>query len=125
MTELAATTSKSPRVWTWYAIYCTLMALLYLLVVIGGIFLLRMVPTMVSAEEALAMRVQAIIAIGLGLVLFVPFALAPFLPNRSWVWIYGIVMIGIGMTSVCCLPATIPLLIFWIKPETRGFFGRN
>jgi hypothetical protein len=100
------------------------MALLYLLVVIGGIVLLRLDPAMVG-EEALALRVQAFILMALGLVLFVPFAIAPFLPNKSWVWIYGIVMIGIGMTSLCCLPATIPLLIFWLKPETRQYFGRS
>lgn len=124
MTAFSSNTSETPRVWTWYAVYCTLMALLYLLVVIGGIVLLRLDPAMVG-EEALALRVQAFILMALGLVLFVPFAIAPFLPNKSWVWIYGIVMIGIGMTSLCCLPATIPLLIFWLKPETRQYFGRS
>jgi hypothetical protein len=29
------------------------------------------------------------------------------------------------MTSVCCIPACVPLLIYWIKPETKAYFGRT
>jgi hypothetical protein len=32
------------------------------------------------------------------------------------------VTIGLGMTSACTLPICIPLLIFWLKPETKAFF---
>jgi hypothetical protein len=35
------------------------------------------------------------------------------------------VLICIGMNSCCLLPASIPLLIFWIKPETKTYFGRK
>ena len=55
----------------------------------------------------------------------VPFAIAPFLPRRSWVWIYDVVLICFGMTSICSMPAAIPLLIFWFKPETQAYFGRG
>jgi hypothetical protein len=81
-------------------------------------------PTWVE-EEAMLLWIEGILFIGLGIPLMVVFAIAPFLPKKPWVWIYGIVLIGLGMTSVCCLPATIPLLIFWIKPETQQFFGRK
>jgi hypothetical protein len=40
------------------------------------------------------------------------------------VWVYDIVLICLGMTSVCCMPVTIPLLIFWIKPDAKAWFGR-
>jgi hypothetical protein len=33
------------------------------------------------------------------------------------------VIICLGMTSACFLPVCIPLLIFWIKPETKLYFG--
>ena len=55
--------------------------------------------------------------------LLVVFAVAPFLPRRKWVWIYDLVVICLGMTSCCTLPVCIALLIFWIRPETRQFFG--
>ena len=52
------------------------------------------------------------------------FGAAPFLPRRPWVWIYDLVLICLGLTSVCCLPATIPLLVYWLKPEAKSWFGR-
>ena len=47
------------------------------------------------------------------------------LPPRPWTWIYGFVPICIGMTSCCILPFSIALIVFWIKPETRHYFGRE
>jgi hypothetical protein len=29
------------------------------------------------------------------------------------------------MTSACFLPACIPLLIYWIKPDVKAYFGRT
>ena len=113
-----------PAVWTWYVVYCVAMAILYLLVIGAGIFFLLADPVWLE-EDAMLLRVEGALFLGLGLVLMVIFAIAPFLPKKPWVWIYGIVLIGLGMTSACCLPATIPLLIFWIKPETQHFFGRK
>lgn len=58
-----------------------------------------------------------------------PFALAhalPFvLPRKSWVWVYNLVLICGGMTSCCCLPASIPLLVYWIKPDVKLWFNRT
>lgn len=59
------------------------------------------------------------------LVLFVA-SIAPFfLIPRPWVWIFDLVLICMGMTSVCFLPMCIPLLIHWLKPETKAWFGRG
>lgn len=125
--SLYQTPLAKPQVWTWYTIYCILMALLYLLVTIAGALLFLIDPAMldVPESEAMVFRIQACVFTGLGVPLMILYAAGPFLPQKPWVWIYGIALIGIGMTSVCCLPATIPLLIFWIKPETQQFFGRK
>ena len=99
------------------------MALLYLATAVIGIVFLFIEPDRdMSAEEA---RIMGVVFIILGLVFFVPFALAPFLPHKSWVWVFGLVLICIGLTSTCCLPACIPLLIFWLKPEMKAFYGRG
>lgn len=52
---------------------------------------------------------------------FLPFILAP----RPWLWVYNLVIICLGMTSACYLLACIPLLIFWLKPETQRYYGKN
>ena len=61
----------------------------------------------------------------IGVVFMGAFGFGLFVPARRWGWIYGIVLIAVGLTSCCLLPATIPLLIFWLKPETQAFYGRG
>jgi Na+/pantothenate symporter len=61
----------------------------------------------------------------LGVIFFIIFAVALVLPRKPYNWIVGIVMMALGMTSCCFLPFLIPLLIYWIKPETKAYFGRN
>lgn len=45
------------------------------------------------------------------------------LPPRKWSHVYGIVILV--ATSLLCLPLvfTIPLFIFWIKPESKRYFA--
>lgn len=115
--------APTPPAFKWFFVYCVLMALLYLaMAVMGIVFMVAEPDRDMSAEEARAMGGVFLI---LGLVLAVPYAIAPFLPRHSWVWVYGLVLICVGLTSLCCLPACIPLLLFWLKPEMKAFYGRD
>jgi len=119
----ASLNPATPSVYKWFVVYCILMALLYMTTAVMGIVFIFTEPDPeMSAEEA---KIMGSVFIILGLVLFVPYALAPFLPRKSWVWVFGLVLICIGLTSACCLPACIPLLIFWLKPEMKAFYGRT
>lgn len=109
---------------TWYVAYCVLMALLYLSCFILGIFFLVVTPTDRDMSEA-EVQILGIVFVVMGLAMAIPFAAAPFLPRKPWAWVFGLVLICIGLTSVCCLPVTIPLLIHWIKPEAKYYFGRT
>jgi len=99
------------------------MALLYMATAVMGIVFMFAEPDreMSSAEAKIMGSVMLII----GLLFCVPYAFAPFLPRKSWVWVLGLVLICLGLTSTCCLPACIPLLIFWLKPEMKAFYGRG
>ena len=116
-----------PAVLTWFKVYAVGMTLLYMLVIVAGVLIYVMAdeftgePEM-GPEEA---RIQGVVMIVVGVPLAALFAAGAVLPRRPWVWIYDIVLIAIGLTSCCLWPATIPLLIFWIKPEARGWFGRT
>ena len=113
----------TPAVYNWFVVYCILMALLYLaLAAMGIVFMFSEPDPEMSAAEA---KVMGSVFIILGLIFFVPYAIAPLLPRKSWVWVLGLVLICIGLTSACCLPACIPLLIFWLKPEMKQFYGRH
>lgn len=54
------------------------------------------------------------------------FAVAAFSPRTQWAWIYGFFAI-IGSVFPLCVTfvVAIPLLIFWIRPETKRYFARE
>jgi cell division protein FtsW (lipid II flippase) len=120
--------NPQPAVVTWYRVYCVATAILYLVLAIFGIVLLVIDPSLLGSKtdlDPMEITIQAIVFLVLGLPLFLAYLTAVFLPAKPWNWIVGMVLICIGLTSCCCLPATIPLLIFWIKPETKTYFGRG
>lgn len=114
--------SQAPAVQKWYLLFCVAMALSCLpLVLLGFDFLSNGQRNReMSPQEA---QVLGFIFIGMGLVLFALYAAAPFLPRRRWAWVVGIVLIVFSMSGTCCLPAAIPLLIVWVKPENKVFYG--
>lgn len=114
---------QTPPVYKWFVVYSIGMALLYLVVAAMGVVFLFIQPDP-EMDEAEA-TIMGIVFLVLGLVFFVPYASAPFLPRQSWVWVLGLVLICIGLTSACCLPVCVPLLIFWLKPEMKAFYGRD
>lgn len=113
---------EKPPVWNWYVAYCVAMAFMWLLLVFLGLsFILTGPPNReMSSQEA---RVMGFIFITLGVLLMLPYLAAPFLPRRRWAWIVGVLLISLGATGTCCLPAAIPLMIYWAKPENKAFFG--
>jgi len=108
----------------WYRVYCAVLAILYLALIALGIFLLVVQPP-TRQYNPQELMIASIFYIVLGAVFFLAFAVAFFLPPKPYNWIVGIVMMAIGMTSCCFIPFVVPLFIFWLKPETKAFFGRN
>ena len=109
---------QRPPVWTWYVVYCVAMALMYLLCAGLGILI-----AFVAEPDAPEDRIMGFILLAMGLVLFLLFAAGPLLPRSRLSWIWGFVTIGIGLTSCCTMPFSIPLLIFWLKPELKAYLN--
>ena len=112
------------KAFLWYRVYCGVMVAIYFLVAALGAVLAVYRPTTreYSSDETMIMGIIYAIA---GVIFLIVFAVFLFLPRKPYNWIVGIVAIAIGMTSCCLVPFMIPLLIYWIKPETKAFFGRN
>jgi hypothetical protein len=104
-------------------IYTIALGIVYLGLAVFGIVALLIDPAKLDMPSGEA-KLMGAIFLGIGLIFALPFLAAPYLPRKSWVWIYDLVLICIGMTSACCIPACIPLLIHWLKPETKAFFNR-
>lgn len=126
MTAEHATPSSTepPKVVWWFKIYSGFMCLLYVFVAAFSLLLFVADPEDFDMSPAEARVIGALLLV-LGLVLLAAFLLPLVLRPRPWLWTYNLVLICIGMTSACILPASIPLLIFWIKPEAKRHFGRS
>jgi len=113
-----------PPVIGWFKGYTGVMTAIYVLCLLAGP-LVMFASTRVHGDERAGLMIQGAVLMVIGLPLAIAFALPFFLRRKRWVWVYNLVLICIGMTSCCCLPATIPLLIYWIKPETKAWFNRT
>lgn len=115
---------RGRRTFFWYKIYAALMAAMYAMLVALGVFMLA-AGSRTGVEDRGEAAIVGVVYAFLGAIFFLVFAAVFFLPHKPWTWIYHIVLICLGMTSCCLLPLTIPLLINWLKPETKALFGRN
>jgi hypothetical protein len=117
---------EQPSIVTWQKRYCGFMSVVYVFCIATGVFMIIFrnegASEQNSAGELLVMGAGFV---AVGIVLSIAYGVAPFLPPAPWVWVYHLVLIGLAMTSACCLPLCIPLLIWWIKPETKTYFGRT
>jgi hypothetical protein len=111
-----------PPVCQWFAGYCVLMAFACLSFLALGIFM-WLIPESRNAAETVRLRIDGTGHIISAPLLIAIFLAAPFLPPRPWAWVCQLVLIAVGMSVCCCLPLTTPLLIYWIKPDTRAYFG--
>lgn len=116
---------ERPGVISWFKLYTGFLCLLYLLPTIA-VFLSLFSATSAATDMFKEVGpVFAVLVSLLALALFVACLLPLILKPRPWLWTYNLIIICLGMTSACMLPASIPLLIFWIKPEARKYFGRT
>ncbi len=100
------------------------MTAIYALCVLAGPVLLWIGTQTHAAEERGGFIMEWVLLFVIGLPLTIACALPFLLPAKPWVWVYNLIIICLGLTSCCFLPATIPLLIHWIKPETKAWFNR-
>src|SRR5438093_8960124 len=88
-----------PKVTIFVNIYAVLMALVYWALGILLVILSLSQPVQLSTPAFLHLVRVGMIA--LCAVLGAAFVVMPFLPRRRWAWIYGIVLLAVGSTSIC------------------------
>ena len=123
MNETAPTpASQPPKVSWWFKAYSGFLCFLYLATAAFSLFFFLADPADTEMSATAAHIIGALLLVG-GLGLFSACLLPLILRPRRWLWTYDLVVICLGMTSACILPASIPLLIFWLKPEAKSYFG--
>lgn len=117
-------TQMKPTVLLWFKIYTAFLCFLYLAVAGSSLFFFLADPADMEISATGAYLIgTSLLLMGAALfaVCLVPFLVAP----RPWLWVYDLVIICLGLTSACFLPICIPLMIFWLKPDTKSYFGRS
>jgi hypothetical protein len=113
-----------PPVVLWFKVYGWILVAMYLAVAAISLVFFLMSPRELEMRAGEAIVIGSIL-LGMGL-FFTAACLPPLVfPPRPWTWVYSLVLICIGLTSPCFLPASIPLLIFWLKPEVKAYYGKE
>jgi hypothetical protein len=114
-----------PKVLFWYRIFTFLFGISFLFWVALGAMAIAGSYTLPTPKEQSDAFVGGMFFVLFGLGVFFPYLIGTFLPNKAFSWTYGIILILMSMTTCVALPFALPLFIFWIKPETKAFFGRK
>ncbi len=112
-----------PKCIKWFKVYCAILALCYIFAIGLSFYLFDPDSPDFEVDPFFNMIFGVMLTL-LSITLFLACILPFFLKPEPWVWVYDLVIICIGLTSMCFWPFTIPLLIFWLKPETKHYFGR-
>jgi hypothetical protein len=113
---------SAPSVVLWARLYAIAFAIMYLLCVVGGVALMVLVESVPGARGDEALLQGGILTV-VGLPLMVISAIAAFAPRAKWGWILNVAVMGIGCTSCLCLPFAAILIVYWIKPEVKAWYG--
>ncbi|HEY7863795.1 MAG TPA: hypothetical protein VIE39_09045 [Thermoanaerobaculia bacterium] len=114
-------TEVKPRVLLFVKIYAVTMTVVYFLFAAFLFWLFQAQDAELSLPPNVRMIRYSMVyfCVLLGLA----FLVVPFLPRRRWGWGYGLGAIVLGMSSLLLAPFAIPMLLHWIRPATRQYFG--
>jgi hypothetical protein len=114
-----------PSVVVWYRVYCVVSALFYLLIGLALISGMTFDPTFTKGiEHPEAFRIFAWIFSTFIVMMGGLFVVSFFMGRNSSAWVFHLVLICLGLSSGLFIFACIPILIYWLKPETKAYFGR-
>ena len=117
-------TDEPPKAVTWARLYAGAFTVMYVLCVIGGVAMLAVGLSSGSRKAGEAIVQGAVMAV-VGLPLAVLSGIATVGAGRRSKGMYTLhlVLQGLGCTSCCCLPLAVPVLIQWLKPEVKTWYG--
>jgi hypothetical protein len=110
---------EKPRVVFWFQIFCVFMTLACTVFFVGGMWAVSDAGGLgkLGAQAGTASFMLTAMALT-----GIAYLTALFLKPRPWVWVYGLVLIGVGFFGLLTALICIPLLVFWFKAETREYY---
>lgn len=116
---VAPTASRGrPGVITWYRVFAVAQPLWYVVALVGWALTMPVgTGSLVTPLLDLRLHVASIAILGAF------YGFAALVPYRPWGWTVGLVAIALGLAT-CLAPASVALLVFWLRPETKAAFCR-
>lgn len=108
----------------WYRIFCSLIVIPNIIWVLFGIIAI-FGSYGETGQKASDTFFGGIMFLVVGAFFAFIYILGVILPTKPFHWIYGILLIVLGIISCVLAPIAAPLLYFWVKPETQAFFERK
>jgi hypothetical protein len=110
-----------PAVIMWLRIYASVALVLYVGFAVVGVsvystHLHDATVTMADQGTVAALSVLSLLFGGL-------YAVAAVVPYKPWGWTVALIAICLGLTSLLVF-FSVPLLVHWLKPQTKAAFGR-
>jgi hypothetical protein len=124
-TPLLMEEERPPEAVYYFRIYAIVM-LLSLLGFFGSGLWMMLEPLMKHSGSPVSTGewIMGLVIAAIAGVFIIPHAIVLFAGRAKWVYTLAVVLIGMSMLwNSCCLPITIPLLIVWMKPETKKWYG--
>lgn len=104
-------------------IYAAAMTLMYVLCTVGGVLLMLLPGAWDSGGPDLPPGIQGAIMAVVGLPFAALCSVAIFVGRRKWAYMLHFALMALGATSCLCLPVSLPLLIRWMKPDVKAWYG--
>ena len=126
-TPLLMVEERPPEAVYYFRIYAALMILVLLMGFGFGLYLMLQ-PLMhgsMGTSSATAEWIWGLVLTVFCFAIIVPHAIAIFAGRARWNYTLCLILVGINIlwSNCTCALVTIPLLIYWMKPETKRWFG--
>ena len=117
---------QRPGAVRWYRAFAASLVLTCVASWVVGALLVRHAPDLAADDPATSVaeiELYGYLLIAFGVAFVVPYTVAMLVPRRRWGWYVAIVTIAIGMTSCLWAVPAIFLLLAWLKPDVKAYFG--
>lgn len=123
--QILPASKTGSRTYFWYRMLCSAVVVSGIVWAIIGLLAIIGSYDQTDGKEGADAFVGGVFMVMSGGIPALLFLLGVLFPPRSWSWIFGIFLLVLALLSCFLSPFAIVLLIFWMKPETQTFFGRN
>ena len=110
---------RKPKVVSWYQVFIVFL-MIFQATFLVGLFVIMVTGSSVGSGLPLSV---VYIMFFLNVFYLIIYFVSLISPKTPWSWVLGTVLISLSVLSIILTPFAIALLIFWVRPEVKRFYG--